>query len=44
MYYNAKANIEATRLSLITYARDNKFMQYFMKRPRVCYGGDERRR
>jgi len=26
MYYNARANIEATRLSLITYARDNKFM------------------
>ena len=44
MYYNARANIEATRLSLITYARDNKFMQYFMKRPRACYGGDERRR
>ena len=44
MYYNAKANIEATRLSLITYARDNQFMQYFMKRPRSCYGGDERRR
>ena len=44
MYYNAQANIEATRLSLITYARDNKFMQFFMKRPRVCYGGDERRR
>ena len=43
-YYNAIANIEATRLSLLTYARDNKFMQFFMKRPRVCYGGDERRR
>ena len=44
MYYNARANIEATRLSLLTYARDNKFMQYFMRRPRVCYGGDEKRR
>ena len=44
MYYNARANIEASRLSLLTYARDNKFMQYFMRRPRVCYGGDERRR
>lgn len=44
MYYNARANIEATRISLLTYARDNKFMQYFMRRPRVCYGGDERRR
>lgn len=43
-YYQAKANIEASRLSLITYARDNKFMQFFMRRPRVCYGGDERRR
>lgn len=43
-YYSAKANIEATRLSLLTYARDNKFMQFFMKRPRVCYGGDERKR
>lgn len=44
MYYNAKANVEASRLSLLTYARENKFMQYFMRRPRVCYGGDERRR
>ena len=44
MYYNAKANVEASRLSLLTYARENKFMQYFMRRPRVCYVGDERRR
>lgn len=43
-YYNARANLEATRLSLLTYARDNKFMQFFMRRPRVCYGGDERKR
>ncbi len=43
-YYQALANIEATRLSLLTYARDNKFMQFFMKRPRSCYGGDEKRR
>jgi hypothetical protein len=38
MWYNCQANIEASRLSLLTYARDNKFMQYFMRRPRVCYG------
>ena len=31
MYYQAQANIEASRLSVLTYARDNKFMQYFMK-------------
>ena len=43
-YYQAKANIEATRLSVLTYARDNKFAHFFMKRPRACYGGDERRR
>ena len=43
-YYQAKANIEASRLSVLTYARDNKFAQFFMKRPRVCYGGDEKRR
>ena len=44
MWYNCQANIEATRLSLLTYARDNKFMQYFMKRPRVCYGDNLSRR
>ena len=44
MYYQAQANIEATRLSVLTYARDNKFMQYFMRRPRVCYGDNIKRR
>lgn len=38
MWYNCQANLEATRMSVLTYARDNKFMQYFMKRPRVCSG------
>ena len=37
MWYNCKANLEATRTSILTYARDNKFIQYFMKRPRACY-------
>lgn len=44
MWYNCQANIEATRLSLITYARDNQFMQYFMKRPRICYGDNIKQR
>lgn len=44
MYYQALANIEASRLSVLTYARDNKFMQYFMRRPRVCYGDNIKRR
>lgn len=43
-YYQAQANIEASRLSLLTYARDNKFMQFFMRRPRVCYGDNIKRR
>ena len=36
MWYNCQANLEATRMSILTYARDHRFMQYFMKRPRVC--------
>lgn len=34
-YYNCKANIEATRVGFITWARENKCLQYFMKRPRA---------
>jgi len=34
-YYNARANIEATRVGMITWARENKCLQYFMKRPRA---------
>lgn len=34
-YYNATINIEATRQSIIPWARDRKFLKYFMKRPRA---------
>lgn len=34
-YYNCRINIEATRVGMITWARENKCLQYFMKRPRV---------
>ncbi len=34
-YYNCKVNIEATRVGMITWARENKCLQYFMKRPRA---------
>lgn len=44
MWYNCQANLEATRMSVLTYARDNKFMQYFMRRPRVCSGDINNRR
>ena len=34
-YYNCRTNIEATRVGMITWARENKCLQYFMKRPRA---------
>lgn len=34
-YYNCKINIEATRMGMVTWARENKCLQYFMKRPRA---------
>lgn len=34
-YYNCKINIEATRIGMVTWARENKCLQYFMKRPRA---------
>lgn len=35
LYYNAKINIEATRQSIIPYAREKKKLHLFMKRPRA---------
>lgn len=34
-YYNARINIEATRMSMVTWAREHGYLQYFMKRPRA---------
>ena len=34
-YYNLRHNIESTRVGMITWARENKCLQYFMKRPRA---------
>ena len=34
-YYNCKVNVEATRVGIVTWARENKCLQYFMKRPRA---------
>lgn len=34
-YYNCRINIEATRMGMVTWARENKCLQYFMKRPRA---------
>ena len=37
MYYNCQANIEATRVSMLTWARDRGFYKYFINRPRATY-------
>ncbi len=34
-YYNCMINIEATRVGFVTWARENKCLSYFMKRPRA---------
>jgi hypothetical protein len=35
-YYNAVANIEASKVGILTWAKKEKWMNYFMRRPRVC--------
>lgn len=37
LYYNCVINIEASRISLIGYARQNRWLNYFMKRPSITY-------
>lgn len=37
MYYNAQINIEATRVSFLTWSKEHKFLSYFMKRPAATY-------
>ena len=34
-YYNCQANIEASRLGFVTWARDHRCLNYFMRRPRA---------
>lgn len=36
-YYQAIVNIEATRMNLLAWARDNGYYKYFMMRPRATY-------
>lgn len=36
-WYNAKINLEATRMNLISWARDHHYLSYFMKRPSATY-------
>jgi len=44
MYYNCLINIEATRMSFVTWARDRGLLGYFMKRPSATYPDMSRRK
>ena len=37
LYYNALINIEATRVSFLGWSRENYFLNWFMKRPKMTY-------
>ena len=37
-YYNAIANLEASKVGILGWAKREKWMTYFMRRPRVCSG------
>lgn len=36
-YYNCRANIEATRLTMVNWAKGRGLINYFMRRPRATY-------
>ena len=42
-YYNAKGNIEASKVGVLTWAKKEKWINYFMRRPRVCSGDPAKR-
>ena len=43
-YYNAVANLEASKVGILTWAKKEKWMHYFMRRPRVCQGDPSKKR
>ena len=43
-YYNAIGNLEASKVGILGWAKREKWMQYFMRRPRVCSGDPSRKR
>lgn len=43
-YYNAVANLEASKVGILGWAKREKWMQYFMRRPRVCSGDPQKRK
>lgn len=43
-YYNAIGNLEASKVGILGWAKREKWMHYFMRRPRVCSGDPSKRR
>ena len=43
-YYNAVGNLEASKVGILTWAKKEKWMNYFMRRPRVCQGDPNKRK
>ena len=43
-YYNAVANLEASKVGILGWAKREKWIQYFMRRPRVCSGDPTKRK
>ena len=44
IYYNAVCNIEATRMSFVTWAREHHYLNWFMRRPSSTYADVTKRR
>lgn len=42
-WYNAVINIEATRMNMISWARDHHYLKFFMKRPSATYADPTKR-
>ena len=43
-YYNAMANLEASKVGILGWAKREKWMKYFMRRPRICSGDPNKKR
>ena len=43
-YYNAIGNLEASKVGILGWAKREKWMQYFMRRPRVCSGDPSKKK
>ena len=43
-YYNAMANLEASKVGILGWAKTEKWINYFMRRPRVCSGDPNKKR